>query len=130
MLSHKCRILKREWRLNMAERNLTKNMRSADNIRSHRIKLKLSQRELAVMLGVSRKTVSDWENGANLPSDMNKQKLEQLFYTGQIEKDQIYLDPERNALLFSKISWIGIGGMLLGCAAIFAMFYLVAGMYG
>lgn len=114
----------------MAERNLTKNMRSADNIRSHRIKLKLSQRELAVMLGVSRKTVSDWENGANLPSDMNKQKLEQLFYTGQIEKDQIYLDPERNALLFSKISWIGIGGMLLGCAAIFAMFYLVAGMYG
>jgi hypothetical protein len=53
-----------------------------------------------------------------------------LFYTGKIEQDQIYLDPERNALLFSKISWIGIGAMLLGCAAIFAMFYLVAGMYG
>jgi len=114
----------------MVERNLTKNMRSADNIRSHRIKLKLSQRELAVMLGVSRKTASDWENGANLPSDQNKQKLEQLFYTGKIEQDQIYLDPDRNALLYSKINWIGMTAMMLGCAAIFAMIYLVLGMYG
>jgi DNA-binding XRE family transcriptional regulator len=105
-------------------------MRSADNIRAHRIKLKLSQQQLAVMIGVSRRTVSNWETGSDLPSDNNKQKLEQLFYTGKIEQDQIYLDPERNALLFSKISWIGIGAMLLGCAAIFAMFYLVAGMYG
>jgi len=114
----------------MAEQNLTKKMRSAENIRSHRIKLKLSQQQLAVMMGVSRRTIGNWEAGADLPSDVNKQKLEQLFYTGRIEQDQIYLDPERNALLFSKISWIGIGGMLLGCAALFAMFYLLAGMYG
>ena len=114
----------------MAEQNLTKKMRSAENIRAHRVKLKLSQQQLAVMMGVSRRTIGNWESGADLPSDVNKQKLEQLFYTGKIEQDQIYLDPERNALLFSKISWIGIGGMLLGCAAIFAMIYLVFGMYG
>lgn len=105
-------------------------MRSAENIKHYRMKFKLTQEQLAGMLGVSRKTISKWENGADMPSDVNKQKLEQLFFTGKIEQDQIYLDPERNALLFSKISWIGIGGMLLGCAALFAMFYLLAGMYG
>ena len=112
------------------EQNLTKKMRSAENIRAHRVKLKLSQQQLAVMIGVSRRTISNWESGADLPSDANKQKLEQLFYTGKIEQDQIYLDPERNALLFSKISWIGLTAMMIGCAAIFAMIYLVFGMYG
>jgi DNA-binding XRE family transcriptional regulator len=109
------------------EQNLTKNMRSAENIRSYRTRLKLTQEQLAEMIGVHRKTIGKWENGTDLPSDENKQKLEQLFFTGKIEQDQIYLDPERNALLFSKINFIGLGGITLGAIAILAMIYLVFG---
>lgn len=36
-------------------------------IRARRLKKKLSQRELAEMLGVERSTVSKWENGDAIP---------------------------------------------------------------
>ncbi len=39
----------------------------SENIRFFRKKRKLSQRELAELLGVSYKTVSKWETGVGLP---------------------------------------------------------------
>lgn len=97
----------------MADKNLTKNMRSADNIRRMRVKTGLTQTQLAEMIGVTSRQVANWEAGNSLPNDANKMRLEKLFYTGEIEKDLMQLDPDRNALLFSTINNVGLIGTLL-----------------
>lgn len=50
-------------------------MRIGDNIRNARVALKLSQDELAERVGVSRVTVSKYENGRFLPSVPALEKL-------------------------------------------------------
>lgn len=40
-----------------------------NNIASERRRLSMSQEELAAHLGVTRETLSKWENGAPIPSD-------------------------------------------------------------
>lgn len=112
----------------MAERNLTKAVRLSQNIRENRHKLNLTQEQLAKMIGTNRKTLGKWENGTMRPNDMQKQKLEELFLSGKIESDQIQLDPERNALLFSKVNIIGLAGVFIGVIAVLAMFYGISGL--
>ena len=106
----------------MADKNLTKNMRSADNIKRMRLKVGLTQGQLGVMIGVTSRQVANWEAGNSLPNDANKMRLEKLFYTGEIEKDLIQLDPDRNALLFSTINNVGLIGALLVVLVLIAVF--------
>lgn len=106
----------------MADKDLTKNMRSADNIKRMRVKIGLTQTQLAEMIGVTSRQVANWEAGNSLPNDANKMRLEKLFYTGEIEKDLIQLDPDRNALLFSTINNVGLIGALLVVLVLIAMF--------
>lgn len=106
----------------MADKNLTKNMRSADNIRRMRVKTGLTQTQLAEMIGVTSRQVANWEAGNSLPNDANKMRLEKLFYTGEIEKDLMQLDPDRNALLFSTINNVGLIGTLLVVLFLIAVF--------
>lgn len=106
----------------MADKNLTKNMRSADNIKRMRVKTGLTQTQLAEMIGVTSRQVANWEAGNSLPNDANKMRLEKLFYTGEIEKDLIQLDPDRNALLFSTINNVGLIGALLVVLVLIAVF--------
>lgn len=106
----------------MADKNLTKNMRSADNIRRMRVKTGLTQTQLAEMIGVTSRQVANWEAGNSLPNDANKMRLEKLFYTGEIEKDLMQLDPDRNALLFSTINNVGLIGTLLVVLVLIAVF--------
>jgi transcriptional regulator with XRE-family HTH domain len=106
----------------MADKDLTKNMRSADNIKRMRVKTGLTQTQLAEMIGVTSRQVANWEAGNSLPNDANKMRLEKLFYTGEIEKDLIQLDPDRNALLFSTINNVGLIGALLVVLVLIAMF--------
>ena len=106
----------------MADKNLTKNMRSADNIKRMRLKVGLTQEQLGEMIGVTSRQVANWEAGNSLPNDANKMRLEKLFYTGEIEKDMIQLDPDRNALLFSTINNVGLIGVLLVVLVLIAVF--------
>ena len=106
----------------MADKNLTKNMRSADNIKRMRLKVGLTQGQLGDMIGVTSRQVANWEAGNSLPNDANKIRLEKLFYTGEIEKDLIQLDPDRNALLFSTINNVGLIGALLVVLVLIAVF--------
>jgi transcriptional regulator with XRE-family HTH domain len=106
----------------MADKNLTKNMRSADNIKRMRVKVGLTQEQLGEIIGVTSRQVANWEAGNSLPNDANKMRLEKLFYTGEIEKDLIQLDPDRNALLFSTINNVGLIGALLVVLVLIAVF--------
>ena len=45
----------------------------------YRIKLHLTQRELAEMIGVSKKAVYKWETDQAIPTMANLRKLEELF---------------------------------------------------
>ena len=56
----------------MADKNLTKNMRSADNIKRMRLKVGLTQEQLGDMIGVTSRQVANWEAGNSLPNDANK----------------------------------------------------------
>lgn len=49
-----------------------------NNIKTARMKAGLSQKEIAITLGVSTPTVSDWESGKKFPSGKNLVKLSQV----------------------------------------------------
>jgi DNA-binding XRE family transcriptional regulator len=51
------------------ERNLTKNMRSGENIKHMRLRFGLTQKELGEKINVSERRIGTWERGAVLPSD-------------------------------------------------------------
>ena len=51
---------------------------SAASIRRHRLRLQLSQRELAVWLGVSMNTIVRWEQGTSKPRDTHRKALAQM----------------------------------------------------
>lgn len=50
----------------------------AASIRRHRLRLKLSQRELGVLLAVSTQTVVQWEAGRSAPRAQHRARLIQL----------------------------------------------------
>lgn len=52
-----------------------------NNIKAARIRANLSQKEIAITLGVSVPTVSDWESGKKFPSGKNLVKLAQVLHT-------------------------------------------------
>ncbi len=45
---------------------------SADDVAAARARLKLSQREMAVLLGISRRTLQNWEQGQREPDQAAK----------------------------------------------------------
>ena len=49
-----------------------------------RLKLNISQEELAKLLGVSFSSVNRWENGRNQPTKIAKAKLKKLFNENSI----------------------------------------------
>ena len=49
------------------------------NFKKARLKMGMSQKEIAITLGVSGPTVSDWENGKKTPSGKNLVSLSNLF---------------------------------------------------
>ena len=49
-----------------------------DKIRALRKKLDLSQKDLSLELGVSKRTVENWEQGTRFPSEENERKLKEL----------------------------------------------------
>lgn len=52
-----------------------------NNIKTARTNAGLSQKEIAITLGVSVPTVSDWESGKKFPSGKNLVKLSQVLHT-------------------------------------------------
>ena len=56
-----------------------------DSIKHHRLRLKLSQRELGVLLAVSAHTVVQWEAGRSAPRPQHRARLVQLRQMGQRE---------------------------------------------
>ncbi len=57
----------------------------AASIKRHRLRLKLSQREMGVLLGVSTQTVVQWEAGRSAPRAQHRAKLVQLRHLGRKE---------------------------------------------
>lgn len=53
------------------------------SIKRHRLRLKLSQRELGVLLGVNAQTVLQWEAGRSAPRPLYRARLVQLRRMGQ-----------------------------------------------
>lgn len=49
-----------------------------DKIRKARLKRKLMQNELSIMLGVSLKTVGRWERNEYKPSLINQRRIEKI----------------------------------------------------
>lgn len=50
------------------------------NIERQRLALKLSQTQLAELVGVRQQTVSSWEAGENAPRDLHKIKLAEVLH--------------------------------------------------
>ena len=61
----------------------------ADSILKLRVKLNLSQEELAKLLGVSFMSVNRWENAKYSPTKLVKVKLIQLFKENNIEINEV-----------------------------------------
>ena len=61
----------------------------ADGILQLRVKLNLSQEELAKILGVSYISVNRWENDKYAPTKLVKVKLNQLFKEHNIEVKEV-----------------------------------------
>ena len=59
-----------------------------DAIVELRLKLNVSQEELAKMLGVSFSSVNRWENGRYKPTKIAKLKLSKLFKENGIEVEE------------------------------------------
>jgi DNA-binding transcriptional regulator YiaG len=51
----------------------------ANQIRELREELILDQKDFGQLIGVSRTTVSDWENGKKKPTFCNMRKLKELY---------------------------------------------------
>lgn len=66
-------------------------MSLADNIRSRRQELKLSQEYVADQLGISRQAVSKWENGQSEPTASNLAELAAIFEVSLSE----LVDPQK-----------------------------------
>lgn len=58
--------------------SVTKQLEILDLIRQLRQQLNLSQKQFAVRLGVSFKTVNRWENGHTVPSPLAQKLIEQM----------------------------------------------------
>ncbi|MBI2504041.1 MAG: helix-turn-helix domain-containing protein [Candidatus Latescibacteria bacterium] len=58
---------------------------SPASIKRHRLRLKLSQRELGVLLAVSTQAVVQWEAGRSAPRPLYRARLVQLRQMGQRE---------------------------------------------
>lgn len=58
-------------------------MTFTDTLKSHRLRMGLTQRKVAEALNVSQTIVYLWEKGRAHPSYMNMVRLEQLFGTGR-----------------------------------------------
>lgn len=61
----------------------------SDAILKLRVKLNVSQAELAKILGVSLTSVNRWEKGKFAPTLLVKEKLKQLFKENDIELEEI-----------------------------------------
>ena len=67
-----------------------------ERIQKYRKQRNMSQEELAVLLNVSRQTVSKWETGDTVPDVYNAVALAQLFHiTSKIWRFIIYCRAER-----------------------------------
>jgi transcriptional regulator with XRE-family HTH domain len=53
--------------------------KSFKTVKTYRKASRLSQQELADLLGVRQATISDWERGINVPNLSNIQKMAQIF---------------------------------------------------
>ena len=51
---------------------------AGEEIRDFRKKIKLTQKELALKLGVTSQTVANWEQGISKPSILARRQLERL----------------------------------------------------
>lgn len=51
---------------------------AGEEIRDFRKKIKLTQKELALKLGVTSQTVANWEQGISKPSRLARRQLERL----------------------------------------------------
>lgn len=60
-----------------------------DAIIKLRVKLNISQMELARLLGVSFSSVNRWEKGKFLPTVLVKEKLKELFIENSIKLEEI-----------------------------------------
>lgn len=54
-------------------------MNTATRIKTHRLELQLKQRELAAKVDVDPITVSRWERGETVPSDLKRVALARVF---------------------------------------------------
>jgi transcriptional regulator with XRE-family HTH domain len=57
----------------------TKSVNKYKDVKNYRKQAGLSQQQLAVLLGVRRATISDWENGVYFPTPENIQKMAKIF---------------------------------------------------
>jgi transcriptional regulator with XRE-family HTH domain len=62
-----------------------------DVIRSHRLRMKLSQEQLADLVGVDRQSINRWENAAYSPS------LHRLLQLADVLRVRLIADAERAA---------------------------------
>lgn len=60
-----------------------------DAIIKLRVKLNISQMELAHLLGVSFSSVNRWEKGKFMPTVLVKEKLKELFIENSIKLEEI-----------------------------------------
>lgn len=51
---------------------------NTERMKSIRIGKKLTQLEMAKLIGVTLSTYRNWESGANQPSDINEQRLKEV----------------------------------------------------
>lgn len=129
MLSYRSKTLLRKWRLKMIKHNL----KSGENIKRMRTRLGLTQKELGEKIGISARRIGTWEQGAVLPTDDNKQKLEKFFYSGEfskkIEDDLIKIENDLlrtdSGYAFTIINKIGIISVLFAVLFAVALYFAV-----
>ena len=64
------------------------------SLRAARVNAGLSQKEVAISLGISNKTLSNWENGDTFPSAQNIERLCELY---KLSYDEINFLPKKFA---------------------------------
>lgn len=109
------------------------NLKSGENIKRMRTRLGLTQKELGEKIGISARRIGTWEQGAVLPTDDNKQKLEKFFYSGEfskkIEDDLIKIENDLlrtdSGYAFTIINKIGIISVLFAVLFAVALYFAV-----
>ncbi len=103
-------------------------MNIGEKIISYRKKMNYSQEKLAEMLGVTRQTLSNWEDNITVPDLKQAKKLADIFHIAVDEltnSEKLLISLVKKQMTLTKVIIFTIYFIILGCLITFSIYELL-----